>query len=117
MTVDALNPPHRVLPVSGFAQRREHLLSEIERSTPRRGSYRRLRQRPLLVLAFVLVLTAIPVSALAISGQIPLSAWSFLRDHKLAPNTPYPIKGTGVVVIKTGSWNGHDWVLTAFRSD
>jgi len=113
---DLFNPPTCELGSAGLARGRANLIEEIERERSSDGLYGRARQRPLLVFAAVVVAALIPLSALAVTGQKPFSQWWFLRFHSLAPSTPYPAKGTGVDVVETGSWDGHAWVLTAFRS-
>jgi hypothetical protein len=75
-----------------------------------RRSARGMRRRPLLVALIVLVCVLVPVSALAVAKNDP---WWFLRFQPLGLG---PAKGSHVVVIKQGSWNGHSWVLTAYRS-
>jgi hypothetical protein len=73
-------------------------------------SIRGMRRRPLLVALIVLVCVLVPVSALAVAKDDP---WWFLRFQPLGLG---PAKGSQVVVIKQGSWNGQSWVLTAYRS-
>jgi hypothetical protein len=75
-----------------------------------RRSVRGMRRRPLLVALIVVVCVLVPVSALAVAKNDP---WWFLRFQPLGLG---PAKGSHVVVIKQGSWNGHSWVLTAYRS-
>jgi hypothetical protein len=69
-----------------------------------------MRRRPLLVALIVFVCVLVPVSALAVAKDDP---WWFLRFQPLGLG---PAKGSQVVVIKQGSWNGQSWVLTAYRS-
>jgi hypothetical protein len=79
----------------------------------RRGglrSVRGMRRRPLLVGLIVFVCVLVPVSALAVAKDDP---WWFLRFQPLGLG---PAKGSHVVVIKQGSWNGQSWLLTAYRS-
>jgi hypothetical protein len=65
------------------------------------------RRRLLIALAAILV--AVLVSALAVSAE---NDWWFLRGP--VPNGPTP---TGeVVVVATGTWEGHGWTLTAYRA-
>jgi len=81
-------------------------------SSRRRGlrSVRGVRRRPLLVALIVVVCVLVPVSALAVAKDDP---WWFLRYQPLGLG---PAKGSHVVVIKQGSWNGQSWVLTAYRN-
>ena len=77
---------------------------------PRLSLLQRLRKRPLLVVALVLLIAFVPVSALAVAGKNP---WWFLRASTMFGNGP--AKGSVVVVLKRGSWDGQGWVLTAYK--
>jgi hypothetical protein len=81
-------------------------------SSRRRGlrSMRGIHRRPLLVALILFVCVLVPVSALAVAKDDP---WWFLRFQPLGLG---PAKGSQVVVIKQGSWNGQSWLLTAYRS-
>jgi hypothetical protein len=96
VTVDPFNPPELTLTPASFARRRASLLDEIGRS--------RLR-RPLLLVAVVGLAILIPVTAFAVGHD-----WWFFRFG----DAPAPV--TGVVVVKTGVWDGKGWQLTAYRS-
>ncbi|MGA9761153.1 MAG: hypothetical protein WBQ14_01860 [Gaiellaceae bacterium] len=63
------------------------------------------RRRLLIALAAILV--AVLVSALAVSAE---NDWWFLRGTKATPTG-------GVVVVATGTWEGHGWTLTAYRTN
>jgi hypothetical protein len=69
-----------------------------------------VRRRPLLTVLILLGVVLIPVSALAVVKSDP---WWFLRFQPIGLG---PAKGTQVVVLKQGNWNGQSWVLTAYRS-
>jgi hypothetical protein len=71
---------------------------------------RGIHRRPLLVALILVVCVLVPVSALAVAKDDP---WWFLRFQPLGLG---PAKGSQVVVIKQGSWNGQSWVLTSYRS-
>ena len=63
-----------------------------------------------LTFAFAAILLAMSASVLAVSAE---NDWWFLRGP--VPNGPAP---TGkVVVVATGTWEGHDWTLTAYRTN
>ena len=96
MTVDPFNPPELRLTPASFARRRASLLDEIGRSRVR---------RPLLVAAVVVLAILIPVTAFAVDHD-----WWFFRFG----DAPTPV--TGVVVVKTGVWDGKTWELTAYGS-
>jgi hypothetical protein len=97
MTVDPFNPPELRLTPASFARRRASLLDEIGRN--RLG-------RPLLLAAVVVLAILIPVTAFAVGHD-----WWFFRSPGEAPA---PV--TGVLVVKTGVWDGKSWQLTAYRS-
>jgi len=69
------------------------------------------RRRPLLALLLVALAAAVPLSALAVEKSDP---WWFLRFPGMVGEGP--AKGTEVVLIKEGSWNGQRWALTAYQS-
>jgi hypothetical protein len=109
MTVDLFSPPEPTLDAPTFLARRTHLLDEIGRSE-RAGwpGYALLgaRRRPALLVAALVAVALIPVAALAVAND-----WWFLGPG-LSP-TP----ASEVIVVKTGTWDGKGWQLTAYRSD
>jgi hypothetical protein len=109
MTIDPFNAPAPKFDTSAFRTRRSHFLEELSRSEHRRGARRALRlarPRPAIVLAALALAALIPVAALAVAND-----WWFLRPG----GSPTPI--SGVVLVKTGTWDGVAWELTAYRSD
>jgi hypothetical protein len=94
----------------GDANRRVSEWGGLRSSRGGRRSGRGMRRRPLVVALIVLVCVLVPISALAVAKDDP---WWFLRFQPLGIG---PAKGSHVVVIKQGSWNGQSWVLTAYRT-
>jgi len=75
-----------------------------------REQWRLTLSRRRLLIALAAILVAVLVSALAVSAE---NDWWFLRGP--VPGGPTP---TGeVVVVATGAWEGHDWTLTAYRTN
>jgi hypothetical protein len=99
--------PPEVVPDWGDVR---HRVRDDVEPAPGTGLRAAVRRRPLLALAAAVVLAAIPVSALAVEKGDP---WWFLRSS--APGYA-PAPGSGVEVVQRGSWGGHGWVLTAYRS-
>jgi hypothetical protein len=115
VTTDFFNPPPGEFTDGEFARRHAHLVSEFDRSQTRGGLVGRARRRPLLALAILAALVVVPVSALAVTGTIPLSDWPFYRWHALNPQMQ-PANPDGVFIVMHGSSDGEPWVLEAFRS-
>jgi len=72
------------------------------------GRSRRLSRRSLLI-AFATILVTLIASALAISSEYQ---WWFLSEEGMGPA---PSK-EGVVIVARGTWSGHDWILSAYRT-
>jgi hypothetical protein len=121
MIVDLLDPPQPQMSGERLATRREHLLSEVARTSDRRNSVaaptttrrpklargrrsKLARGRRYAVLALALLFVLVPLTALASS-----QGWWFLGHNAPPPITP-------VSVIEKGNWNGVRWTLTAYRT-
>jgi hypothetical protein len=108
MTTDRYPPPEPTFDTRTLRARRAHLLDEIsraDRSHAARAARAARSRSAALVGAFVLM-ALIPVAALAIAND-----WWFLRSGVS------PTPASAVVVVKTGTWEGKDWQLTAYLSD
>lgn len=82
--------------------------SNVLRRAGLREQWRLKLSRRRLLIALAAILVAVLVSALAVSAE---NDWWFLRGPFKGP-TP-----TGaVVVVATGTWEGHDWTLAAYRT-
>jgi hypothetical protein len=87
--------------------RRAETAIAIERGELSRGRPMSwLNPRRLVIIAAIVAAIAIPLAALAASQN-----WWFFR---FSGGAPTPI--TGVTVVRSGSWDGQGWQLTAYRS-
>jgi hypothetical protein len=104
MNIDVLHPPDgQPLSESDHAQRRQHLLAEIER--PERSPM--LRRRGVVAIA---VLAVLAVTGTAVGVSLDLLTQQ-KRAEQIDPNGPKPV-GPHVQIA-----GGADWALIAWKSD
>jgi hypothetical protein len=97
----------RLAPPQAFVASWDDVLARAEVSAGAKVGRRRVRRRRLwLLAAAVLVAIMVPLATLAAS-----QGWWFL-----ASENPAVAPLSGVAVVKTGTWDGKDWELTAYRS-
>jgi hypothetical protein len=98
--------------LAGHAPERREIAPDwanVLRRAGLRGQWRVKLSRRRLLIALAAIPVAVLVSTLAVSAE---NDWWFLRGP--VPNGPTP---TGeVVVVATGTWEGHGWTLTAYRA-
>jgi hypothetical protein len=89
-----------------FAPTWEDILERAGMGSALDTSQRKWR-RSWLIAVVVLVAVLVPLAAIGSER-----GWWFLSEEGMGPK---PV--TDVVVVKAGSWEGHDWELVAYRSD
>lgn len=107
MTSDVIEALERLAPVDSFIPDWEGVLQRVgepPRRTPSRVARVQLRKRRLLGVALAAAVLS-SLAALAAADE-----WWSGESRVPAPSIPPPL------VVKTGSWDGHEWALVAYRT-
>ncbi len=113
MTSDVIDDAlERLAPAQAFVSDWHDVLNRGGEAPPlasRPSRRTRPRKRWLLAVALGVAVLS-PLGAIAAAGGT--EGWWFFDSH-----APAPIKHAPPLVVKTGSWDGHGWLLVAYRTE